>query len=80
MKRHRVGVGPKHRVDRALANHVKALAREYARDVQARRRLGDTRAEYHAQLPKVKAYGALINAGMTAREAVDYFREISEIW
>lgn len=79
MKRHRVGVGRKHRVDRALANHVRALAREYARDVEARRKLGDAKAEYHAQVSKVKAYGALIHSGMTAREAIEYFREVSEI-
>jgi hypothetical protein len=79
MKRHRIGVGRKHRVDSALDRRVRALAREYADDVRARRRLGDAKAEYHAQLPKVKAYGALIHAGLSAREAVDYFRSVSEV-
>jgi len=75
-KRHRVGSGTKHRVDRALADRVAMLAREYADDVRLRRRHGDSHAEYHAQRPKVKAYGALMHAGLSPREAVDYFRDV----
>jgi hypothetical protein len=78
VKRHRVGSGHKHRVDSALDRRVRALAREYANDVRVRRAAGDAKAEYHAQLPKVKAYGALIHAGLTAREAIEYFRGVSE--
>ena len=67
------------RVDRALHDHVRALAREYALEVYDRRRLGDDKAKYHAQRPKVKAYGALMRAGLTPREAINYFRSVSEM-
>jgi len=65
------------RVDRALHDHVVRLANEYTRDVLARREVGDSKAEYHAQRPKVKAYAALIHAGLTPREAIAYFRSVS---
>lgn len=88
MKRHRlkrrygraIPHGPiDRRVDAVLHDRVVALAGEYVRDVKARRALGDHKAEYHAQRPKVQAYGALMRAGLTPRQAVDYFRSISEI-
>jgi hypothetical protein len=64
-------------IDLALRDHIRSLADEYAADVQRRQQAGDKRAEYHAQQPKVKAYGALMKAGLTPREAVEYFRAIS---
>jgi hypothetical protein len=57
---------------------AKTLAAEYSRDVRARRAAGDARPEYHAQRPKVRAYAILMRRGMTPREAVDYFRSVSE--
>jgi hypothetical protein len=65
-------------IDEALRDHVSALAAEYTSSVRARRALGDLRPEYHAQAPKVKAYGALMHAGLSPREAIAAFRRISE--
>ena len=65
-------------IDHALREHIASLATEYSADVQARRAAGDTHAEYHAQRPKVKAYAALVHAGMAPREAIEYFRTVSK--
>ena len=67
------------RVDCTLDQHVRQLAREYTVDVYNRRRVGDAHAKYHAQRPKVKAYGVLMKAGLTPREAIQYFRSVSEM-
>jgi 1,6-anhydro-N-acetylmuramate kinase len=77
--RRRYGRARDRRVDGALADHVHTLANDYTTDVRRLRAAGDHRAEYHAQRPKVKAYGALMHAGLTPREAIDYFRSVSEI-
>jgi hypothetical protein len=63
-------------IDRALSIRIRTLAEEYVADVRRLKAAGDHHAEYHAQRPKVKAYGALMHAGMTPRQAVDYFKQI----
>lgn len=59
-----------------LMARIRELAREYARDVAARKALGDSHAEYHAQHPKVKAYRLLIETGLKPKAAVERFKEI----
>lgn len=65
------------------ANHAHAdlfeierLAEAYAKDVAARRRLGDANAEYHARAPKVEAYRLLLEAGYSVKETVEIFRRV----
>lgn len=60
----------------ALLLTVRELSQEYARDVQARKDLGDTHAEYHAQLPKVRAYKLLMDTGLTPKQAIAEFQRI----
>jgi hypothetical protein len=58
---------------------VQTLANEYTLDVRARRQLGDTHAAYHARWPKARAYGVLMReAHLTPKEAIQYFRSVSE--
>ena len=57
---------------------VAVLAEAYAKDVAARRQLGDANAEYHARAPKVEAYRLLLEAGYSVKETVEMFKRITE--
>jgi hypothetical protein len=60
--------------DRAC--EIGRLARAFAADVKARAAVGDLRAEYHAQRPKVRAYSLLMADGIGPRAAVDAFKKL----
>jgi hypothetical protein len=63
---------------KASLPNIQALAEQYAREVRLRTELGDARAEYHAQAPKIMAYKLLIDSGLTPKEAIAEFQRVLE--
>ncbi len=61
---------------KALPREVHRLACKFKSDVAHRRALGDRNAEYHAQLPKTRAYKLMLDAGLKPRELVKRFARI----
>jgi hypothetical protein len=55
---------------------VRELSRQYAKEVRARKDLGDSLAEYHSKRPKIEAYKLLIDSGLTPKQAVAEFQRI----
>ena len=63
-------------MDSDVEQKAAELARAYRDDVAARTKVGDKRAEYHAQEPKVEALRLLLVAGLTPKAAVNAFETI----
>ena len=53
-----------------------ALVGGFLADVEAFKQLGDERPEYSARDKKIRAYGLLMRAGMSPKEAVEAFRRL----
>jgi hypothetical protein len=53
---------------------TKKLVQAYARQVRARRELGDSRPQYHSREPKIEAYKQLIDGGLSPAGAIHTFR------
>lgn len=54
-----------------VLEEVRELMNKFRRDVELRKELGDSNAEYHSREPKIRAYKLLLDEGLTPKEAVE---------